>query len=212
LAPLLPTYVRRVNLGEYDRTFAPLPSKVDPRRHFIVNDAAFDLVADRQRGNDLNAETALSYVATKWGARLGDRMPGRDREFSKLEIREVEDLAFRLHVMLSDFVDRATSYNRTIPGVGRLESIEVDFDNASTIGEVKSGSRPFRSIDFRQLILSCVVEGPSSSAKELVLLNPREGTVWHRQSAEFLETISLMPFSEFIGEFRYVLTDVGIST
>ena len=48
--------------------------------------------------------------------------------------------------------------------------------------------------------------------KLLLLLNPREGITWNCLASEFIEAISVMPFSEFMNEFRYLLSELGTST
>jgi hypothetical protein len=211
IAPLLPSYVRRVNLGEYDRIFPPHPSTVDPKRQFIVNDAGFDIAANYLRGRTSDPRTMLSNVASKWRSRFKDTAV-IEEFFSAEEIQDTIIIANRLVTILEDRKLLITNYNITLPGLGRLENVEIDVYGNSLIGEVKAGYRPFRSIDFRQILLACVVHGVDCADHNIFLINPREGIEWRCRASDFVQAISLMPFSEFINEFRYVLSEVGIST
>ena len=98
-----------------------------------------------------------------------------------------------------------------LPGVGFLESVEIDVVGSDGICEVKAGDRNFRSIDFRQLLLACVTLPDRIVSDWLVLINPREGIVWRERAETFVETVSLRPYAEFVAQARYYLSDAGVS-
>jgi len=208
--PLLPTYVRQINLGSYDRTHAPLSSETDRSRHYLINDVAFSMTAAIVGGSSPNLDDVAQQVAAKWRVRIGVS-PLTDDTFDELERVEVKRLTDRLRLMIDKHCGEISAMPVTLPGVGLLETIDVDVIAKEGLAEVKAGERSFRSIDFRQLLLACIALGDRAAGACLILLNPREGICWKEDATSFVEVISLVSYPEFVSRSRFYLSEAGTS-
>lgn len=210
LTPLLPALVKQVNMGSFQRFAPPLPSKVSPQRHFLVNDTAYYIAADQIYGRTVDISKTFAAIAEKWKERLANSESINETP-SRLESTETLLLARRLVVALKPYTDPSITFSVKLPAFGRLESVDIDVLSDTIIGECKAGDRPFRSVDFRQLILAAAAIGESSRTRHLLLINAREGKLWHSATEEFIQSVSLCNFSEFLYRVRFELSDLGLS-
>lgn len=210
IAPLLANYVKQVNLGGYDRIDRPIESSTSKARHFLINETAFESLSARSMGGKIDIDSAYTGVQEKWIARL----PANEHIAVPLSVEERSEAV--------ELVTRISAYGRTyriepcrygvvIPATGRLEAVEIDLLADGMLGEVKAGGRPFRSIDFRQLMLSVIALRDIAQEHRLVLMNPREGTVWSELTYEFIESVCVRSFAEFMHEATFYLSDSGTS-
>lgn len=210
IAPLLSNYVKKVNLGGYTRIDPPIESTASKGRQFIINETAFQGLAAHVSGTSLDIDAAYASVQNKWSARL----PTSNQIMVPLTSDEQADISQLVH-RISEYRRlygiNPCQYGAVIPAIGRLETVEVDLMSPSVLGEVKAGGRPFRSIDFRQLMLSIIALQGVGDDHRLVLMNPREGTVWSERTHDFIETVCVRPFAEFIHESTFYLSDSGTS-
>lgn len=208
LAPLLPNYVKHVNMGGYERLDPPIRRGTDKSRHFLINEAAFKCFARGVATTGPMAAEIYAALQVKWAARL----PANTSvavPLSEEESQELSELSSRLAIYKKLLDNSVAEYEKVIPAFGRLENIEIDILTDKSIFEVKAGERPFRSIDFRHLILAgAVLDRPG---QKVILLNPREGVVWSETLSDFVETACLRSLSELIPEIRYYISDSGIS-
>ena len=208
LAPLLPNYVKHVNMGGYDRFDPPMRRETDKARHFLVNELAFKCFASGVSPGGPAVESIYDDVQQKWAGRLPANA-SIGAALSDLEREELSELVGRLVVYQRSIDTGTAEFEKIIPAFGRLENIEIDILTDNSVFEIKAGERPFRSIDFRQLILAItVLDRPRPKA---VLINPREGVVWSENFSDFIETVCLRSLSELIPEVAYYLSDSGIS-
>lgn len=208
LAPMLPNYVKHVNMGGYDRHDPPIRRDTDRSRHFLINELAFKCFAGRVSPSTSEAENIYTKLQAKWRARLASNT-AIDQPLSSLERNDLSELVSRLLIYKRDIDDSPAEFEKIVPAFGRLENIEIDILTGRSIFEVKAGERPFRSIDFRQLILAAaVLESPRPN---IALINPREGVVWTDNLFDFVETVCLRSMSELVPEIQFYLSESGIS-
>jgi len=210
LAPLLPNYVKHVNMGGYERYDPPIRSGTEKARHFLVNELAFTCFSRKLLPQSVPAENAYGKLQAKWLARLPNN-PWIDSPLTPDEIEDLKSLVGRLSSYSRALGLSDALFEHVVPAVGRLEAVEIDILTDRVICEVKAGERPFRSIDFRQLIVALIALGRVRVSSDLMLMNPREGLVWSENAKDFIEAISLRPFSEFFGDSVYELSEVGLS-
>lgn len=208
LAPMLPNYVKHVNMGGYDRFDPPMRRETDKARHFLINEMAFKCFAGGITSTGVAAKAIYNGLQAKWSARLPANLAIRNA-LTELEAEELLELISRLVVYKRAIDSDPAEFEKVVPAFGRLENVEIDILTSTSIFEVKAGERPFRSIDFRQLILAAAVLG--SDQRKLVLLNPREGVIWTESLTDFIETVCLRSMSELMPEIYYYLSDSGIS-
>lgn len=208
LAPMLPNYVKHVNMGGYDRYDPPIRRDTNRARHFLINELAFKCFASGAAPSEPAAETIYEGLQAKWRTRLPSNTAIED-SLSNLERNELSELVSRLAIYKRSIDDSPAEFEKVVPAFGRLENIEIDILTDKSIFEVKAGERPFRSIDFRQLILAAAVL--KSPRPKIVLINPREGVIWTDSLADFVETVCLRSMSELVPEIHFYLSDSGIS-
>ena len=98
-------------------------------------------------------------------------------------------------------------------GCGRLDACEGDLMWGSTLCEVKSGDRLFRSADLRQLLIYCALryaEGGDQIA-QLTLFNPRRGVYFSDSLPGVCSGTSGLSPSEVMSEIVEVLSEPATS-
>lgn len=210
LTPMLPNYVKHVNMGGYDRSHTPIRRGTEKARHFLINELAFSCFAQRLKTTGPDASECYSQLQSKWSSRLPNN-PWIELPISDDERADLSEMVSRLAQYSRNLNLGDMEFEVVVPAVGRLEAVEIDILSISAIVEVKSGERPFRSIDFRQIILSAIALEKVSRRDRIILLNPREGIIWEESLTKFIEAVSLRTFAEFVDDAFYELSDVGIS-
>jgi len=210
LTPLLPNYVKHVNMGGYERHDAPIRSETEKARHFLVNELAFTCFSNDLKPRSEDADIAYEKLQRKWIRRLPSN-PWIDLPLTEDEIGDLSSLFSRLSSYSRILNLNGAIFESVTPAVGRLEYVEIDILTSDAICEVKSGERSFRSIDFRQLLVALIALGSVRIDNTLLLINPREGIVWKENAKDFVESISLRSISDFFGDSLYQLSEVGLS-
>lgn len=104
---------------------------------------------------------------------MGHDTPG-DGNLDETERREVFLLASNLALMTSSLEN--PEYWPSIPGCGYVDSAHADIRDGSTLYEVKTVTRPFRSVDVRQLMTySAMLHASGDPVARCGLINPRRG-------------------------------------
>lgn len=178
LAPTLDLFVRQLNRGLYERTFAPIPSDVTPNRRAFVNEIAFELLC--QSPYEASTQDLASAVDTARQALQS--LPGDKQWLSEnpddCETAEVRELARRLSLWFLAEEPRTTVLTKPkFPGCGYVDTSYGDAIAGTTLVEIKAGERPFRSTDIRQLVtyLALNLASRSFTLEAVRLLNPRIG-------------------------------------
>jgi len=186
LLPMSEFVVRQMNLQLLERYSAPIGIVSDPNRRGLVNEAAFFVFRSHEilKKRKLSAEEYLEVEssARRRIALLERRPPSEISELLEVERREVLFLADAIH----EFFDKnlagiSVVVNPKFNGCGILDACYGDVFAGGGLFEFKAGSRQFRSVDFRQVLIYCALNY-SARAYEIEtvgLVNPRQGTyIW----------------------------------
>jgi hypothetical protein len=186
LAPTTDLFVRRINLGQYQRDFAEIKLLTAANRRGFINEIAFELFCQSIRTRErwpsrgpLPDEVAAAVSIVQSSALRRDI--GREGEvISEPSADELLDISQQHDRLMQVFT---ISYSGTIvpepifPGCGIIDTCIGDLLVASTLFEVKAGDRLFRSVDVRQLVTYATLNY-LSHRYEIVrvgLVNPRVG-------------------------------------
>ena len=214
LLPAADTYVRHRNLGleRFDR-----PMQLSDRLlRDVINELGFRLFcisAETGSSNPRSLPVSVIDDAARRTMRFVERFRSLNMHPIKMPKAATEE-ALLLSSRIAAFVARSRKRRPIVcrprfEGCGKLDACEGDLMWGSTLCEVKSGDRLFRSADLRQLLTYCAlryVEGGDEITR-VTLLNPRRG-VHFSDSLEGLcrETSGLSP-SEVMSEIVEVLSE-----
>lgn len=196
LLPRLEPFVRANNVIA-DRFAAPIASGVASERRAFVAELAFELmrieIQDGKPPTTIGREGIVAHVRSRI-ARLGGineeqvALPSEAEQDETLKLREA------LRVFLSNRRPASIHVSPHLAGCGIIDDCEADLllrrqsleevltgstdgESEQLLFEVKIVARPFRAVDFRQLITYCALMSASGTAPDVVgLVNPRLGT------------------------------------
>lgn len=186
VAPTTDIFVRRLNLGHYEREFPQMTIPTSPIRRGFVNEVAFAAFCQGvKRGQawpgrltkaelDEAVNSVRSLMARK--EEHGETKQGEDLVPEELlDIEEQRDRLMRF-LFLNRSVDTLV-VEPVFPGCGMIDTSKGDLIASNILYEVKAGDRLFRSIDVRQLIMYSALNHISKSFRieRLGLFNPRVG-------------------------------------
>jgi len=183
LTPSMDEFVRRANLKAYERDYAPLTSDVAAGRRGLVNEAAFNLFERKilEKGvaiipvslDDVRAafDQARTYIFPR------DPEVGEVAEPSQKEMGEAATIAQRLDQFFRSKDTRTLNVRPPFKGCGLIGNCFGDVLVANQLYEIKSGERPFRSRDFRQVAIYVALEFARNRSlfRSIHLVNPRRG-------------------------------------
>ncbi len=195
LTPNSERVVRRLNLA-VERYFDPLEGISIPTRHALINEIGFEL----SRGLSINGwppenfsphevpdekyEIVRDRLMNLAGVAAEDLAP-----LSGDEEGEALDLCYRIIHFFANVLHSRPDFFPKFPGCGFLYPSQGDIRTETTLFEVKSGERQFRSPDLRQLLVYSAANfaAKGSLVREIGLLNPRMGTyfVWDLRAVCF---------------------------
>lgn len=198
IAPSMEEFVRRTNLDGVDRFWTPIDSAVASDRRGLVNEAAFLLFVqavgsrpqpaktwfDKHVGRAL--EAAEIYIS-------GER--GSEEHQNPDEVERNESIVLCERLMQYFMAPRLGKLvlQPQFSGCGILSACNGDVvSEVLGLFEVKSGNRPFRSTDYRQLsvYLSLQYAETRFLFPNLHLVNPRTGLVASLATEDFTMAVS----------------------
>jgi hypothetical protein len=201
LAPSMEDFVRRQNMDGYSRLLPPLPtSAAAPERRGVINEAAFIAFAKIAHlprpdvGRTIVAlmddafASAHSYVTdnVSWSAPAAD--------VTLAEKREATAIAGRLYAFFARRSDGTTlTVAPTFPGSGLISACTGDvLIGTDVLYEVKSGDRPYRSVDYRQLAIYMALDFATRGKpfECIGVINPRRGTSVEVATEEFAREVA----------------------
>lgn len=182
LAPTADLFVRQINSRLYDRIFPPLKSLVEPARRGLINEIAFEFFCETASRKNLSSSVQLGdtdfATASNNAWQLVGRAPGMQgtAELTEIERDEVTEIARRLAHFFE--YSGAVIPKPIFSGCGFIDRCSGDLIVREQLVEVKSGERPFRLIDLRQVLtyLALNLAGNAYFLTGVMLLNPRMGT------------------------------------
>ena len=195
LTPNSERVVRRLNLS-VDRYCGVLEGKSIPARHALINETGFELAKEVSTSAWPPENLSLERVPDETYVIVRDRLSqlvgvaGEDlARLSGDEEGEALEICDRIIYFFANVVQSQPEFFPRFPGCGFLYSSEGDIRTETILFGIKSGRRPFRSPDLRQLIVYSAANFAAKGkvVRNVGLLNPRMGTyfIWDLQAVCF---------------------------
>lgn len=177
LTPTLELFVRKVNLRMLDRQWVPLDSNIAPARRALINSVAFgSLKSAFGYTGDLTGR--LAWLETSENIERTELELTGAQTFNEADVAEVKALAYRMCLNLTRYQPSRVELEPRFSGCGVINACTGDaLSETLRFIELKDGDRPFRSYDFRQLVIYAALymnEG-KGVARELQIINSRRG-------------------------------------
>lgn len=185
LTPSMEEFVRRGNMTGYQREWPPIPATDAPaNRRGVVNEAGFILFSKIVGTKRVDAGVIVQENIDEAFAAAAAYVSEIDEPVAPAvtvaEKREAIVISGRLY---NFFTRLAQTHKLTVAprfkGSGIIFSCTGDvMVNDERLWEVKSGDRPFRSVDYRQLAIYCALKYAETGTpfSKIALINPRRGT------------------------------------
>lgn len=177
LTPTLELFVRKANLRLGDRTWVPLTSRVDPAKRAAINRIAFEVICMADAKMDDRADKE-AFIQDHCNIQMAELKILGDNVMSVVEIDEVKELGRRMCINLFRMQHNPVKLTPRFSGCGIINACYGDaVTDRCRLIELKDGDRPFRSYDFRQLVIYAALalnEG-RGVMKEFQIINSRRG-------------------------------------
>jgi hypothetical protein len=223
VAPTTDLFVRRLNLGQYERDFAEIKLPTAPSRRGFINEIAFELLCQsiKERERWPSKEPSIdqaSVAASIVRSSALRREIGREYEFnSDLNQDELSDIQQQhkrlMQVFTFYYLDAIVLPEPGFKGCGIVDNCIGDLLVGTTLFEVKAGERSFRSIDIRQLVLYSALNLISHQYQinKVGLFNPRVGIRTEIELDELCFEISGKKTIELLTEISLALSSGEVS-
>jgi hypothetical protein len=219
LAPTTDIFVKKLNANLYEREAPELISDVDPSRRALINEIAFNLffrsVTEqwedwRPSNKAINeaAEVVLGLMS------FYGETPRDENILNASETQELSSLIERFrYYFLSSSSGRELEFFPRFSGCGFIDTCAGDIFLKTTLFEVKSGDRSFRSTDLRQLLVYAALNSASQSREiqRLGLFNPRKGVSFVAGIDDVCFEISGRPSTELLTELVRLISSGDVS-
>lgn len=224
LTPTVDVFVRRLNLGHYEREFPEMKFATAPMRRGLINEIAFSVFCKAVGGGRTSwpphnltrteLEEALSSVKSQPIRRESRNETQSEDDISSDELSDIEEQRNRL-IRIFSFGRPTDSLllEPAFPGCGIIDACKGDLIISNTLFEVKAGDRLFRSIDIRQLIMYGSLNYVSRrfQISHFGLFNPRVGVSATIPADELCFEISGKSSTELFSEIANVISSGEVS-
>ena len=214
-------FVRTMNLAKFHFDI-PLKSLSDPKRRALINELGFllfktslmnnyspEMALQLQEPREAVIHHAVSIVQRYQGLSDDDFKPPADDE-----VKESIALAKRL----ADFFRKMSPVSNTVlspafSGCGFIDNCVGDVLAGNTLYEVKSGDRPFRLIDVRQIVIYLALNSMDRKRhiESVGFVNPRLGTYYATTASELVLGISGKDLVDLMSEINDFVSSGGVS-
>lgn len=181
--PMLEHFVRRLNI-EYQHRFAIPMADTKTERRAVLAEFAYSVFAERL-ADPLNLKSDQVRVDLAWNETKRRLLPflGQGVDLEKpLDAKELDDVAELVKRLISFFKGehQPRIVRPLFKGCGFIDASEGDILTESTLFEVKTVDRSFRSADVRQLLTYAALNASSreSTISSVGLVNPRRGVAF----------------------------------
>ena len=212
LTPTLELLVRKVNLRMVDRQWTPMISKITPGRRALINQAAFSA---------LKLSFALSSQHSVRSAWLDEdsnilkselELNGA-QSFNTQDIIETKTLAHRMLLNLTRHRPEIVELEPLFSGCGVINECSGDsLSQDLRFIELKDGDRPFRSYDFRQLVIYAALHMNDGKgiAKEIQIINSRRGVSVTLSFESFASEAAAQSPGDLLAEVVRIISNVNV--
>jgi len=233
--PRLESFVRSVNLGR-PRFSPPIASDVAPERRAFIAEVAFELLKLRVSADRMPSPVEEADAVARVRDRIAVLGPYPEEEIVDLAPRERKEVMQLLNNLLGFLRERTSGsvvVSPQIAGCGVIDRCAADLlirrpgapslrdspfgdiepeMEERLLYEVKVVDRPFRAIDFRQLITYAALMGADSEAPHIVgLVNPRLGTYFECTIDELAMDAAGVPADELLQDIVFEVSSAEIS-
>lgn len=209
--PTCEHFVRKLNLSFCDRFATPMRISLTKDRAFIAEFGFYLFVVKRwpKKYGAGEPEQIAEQLAGKRLLRLGGEPI---TEISPAQRNEAREIANRLSLFFKPD-EKNIVPSPLIPGCGFINHSEADMIFGSTLYEVKTVDRQFRSNDVRQLLMYCALNALAgvASITKIGAVNPRRGIYFQLDADLVSREISGKPSSELFEDIHQVISGGGIS-
>lgn len=177
LTPTLELFVRKANLRLVEREWIPLVSDIAPGRRAIINQVAFQTLKGSFSSSTTLADR-LAWIEARENISAAELILVGTNTFSDSDIGEIRTLSRRMCRNLMIDQPYPVSLEPTFAGCGVINECRGDaLSSTLRFIELKDGDRPFRSYDFRQLVLYAALNMNQGGgvANEFQIINSRRG-------------------------------------
>ena len=209
--PALESYVRLVNSGAYERYADPLDWTAKAERNYFVSEVGFCLAKISQHGT-ATVDQAMGMARDRLS-----NLPGISEAapvLSASERRLASSLSNSLISILHHIEPTGdTVFDPSFKGCGLMLQAYGDCLRGSTLFEVKSVERAFRSSDFRQLLTYFFLNRSSQvyQIQRLGVINPRTCIYFSAPVDELIYAISGSNVSDSQSKFWSAIGMAGAS-
>lgn len=176
--PTTEYFVRRVNTQLVERFAVPVTTPSRSIRASYIAEVAFFLFIEI-RGNRLKGKEATDIAVAKARSKLSGYKEFVDQSESPLSDDERAQVGQLFRNIAAFFSGPRSEFvpQPTFLGCGYIDRSEADFLCGSTLIELKTVDRPFRGVDFRQLLIYCALNRMSKERRieSIGVVNPRRG-------------------------------------
>jgi hypothetical protein len=194
--PFAESFIRNMNLG-LERFKPPMVSKAPASFNGFINELGFRIAEYAFTLGSNKGDTAIAdilYSETKEYIRKLPRpsIPGSKEERS-VAVNDAVIIGNRLLSIISDLKSgRQLLFRPRFNGCGIHDDCEGDILIGKELWEVKSGDRPFRQPDIRQVLVYCALNHNSGQyvITDYRLVNPREGVMYYGPLRDLVRPIA----------------------
>ncbi|WP_281019246.1 MULTISPECIES: hypothetical protein [unclassified Minwuia] len=195
VAPMLEHFTRRLNLEYIERFDVPMASDKEGRKALIA-ELAFSLMVERHQSKGRRRGRSHLF-AESWNEATRRLRPfvGRGVDLELPLQKDEKNEVLEIEKRLMDFFNGANLPVRTRPlfkGCGFVDASEGDILTRTTLFEVKTVDRSFRSADLRQLLTYAALNAAAGEVEipMMGLVNPRRGVSFEIPVGELCSDIS----------------------
>ena len=216
LLPMGERYIRAVNAG-LARFCEPLTGTAAPKFHGVLSELAFLMfVRAVQNGKQMSALTPSEVqedvsAATSFIERFRKQGRGPLAIPRDTEIREATALAERMADFFQKAADGPLLLQPTFPGCGWLSECQGDVFSSNVLFELKSGTRPFRMLDIKQVLIYCALDFSRNvyDIKDICLVNPRTGSYFSVPINSLCELVAGRSSVDVLGDIVEYASDTA---
>jgi hypothetical protein len=216
LAPALDIFVRKINLGLYTREFTPMVSTIAASRRAFVNEVAFGIFVQQMSFGDLAEDVVVKAISE--ARALISKLEAVDAEaiadLDSAELNDCHEQVFRLRRFFNGISRGGPLESRPIfSGCGIIETCEGDVFYDGALFEVKAGSRSFRSVDLKQLLVYSALNKAvgARALSRLGLFNPRMGISFQHSLEDVCQEVSGRSSIDLLDEIIRVVSAGDLS-
>jgi hypothetical protein len=212
LTPTLELFVRKANLRLVEREWTPLNSIAAPGRRALLNQVAFETLKGSFASEEALAER-LDWIEEKANIVTAELALTGANTCSDTDISEIRTLSRRMCSNLMRHQPHRVDLEPTFSGCGVINECSGDaLSSDLRFIELKDGDRPFRSYDFRQLVIYAALNMNQGNgvAKEFQIINSRRGISVTVPFVQFASESAGQSPVDLLAEVIRVISDVTV--